>query len=32
MTKLLDLHEAGLIDVSTYRTVPCLTYVSTGSW
>lgn len=29
---LLGLHDAGLIDVSTYRTVPCLTFVCTGSW
>jgi hypothetical protein len=32
MTKLLDLHNAGLIDVDTYRTKPCLTWVATGSW
>jgi hypothetical protein len=32
LTKLVDLHEAGLVDVATYRTVPCLTFVSTGSW
>jgi hypothetical protein len=32
LTKLMDLHEAGLVDVATYRTVPCLTFVSTGSW
>jgi hypothetical protein len=32
MTKLLDLHDAGLIDVDTYRTKPCLTWVATGSW
>jgi hypothetical protein len=32
MTKLLDLHKAGLIDVDTYRTKPCLTWVTTGSW
>jgi hypothetical protein len=32
MTKLLDLHQAGLIDVDTYRTKPCLTWVATGSW
>jgi len=31
LKNLLDLHYAGLIDISTYRTVPCLTYVSTGS-
>ena len=29
---LVDLHDAGLADVSTYRTVPCLTFVCTGSW
>lgn len=29
---LMDLHESGLIDVSTYRTLPCLAFVSTGSW
>jgi hypothetical protein len=32
MTKLLDLHNAGLIDVDTYRTKPCMTWVATGSW
>jgi len=32
MTKLIDLDEAGLIDVDTYRTKPCLTWVMTGSW
>lgn len=32
MTKLLDLHQAGLVDVATYRTKPCLTWVMTGSW
>lgn len=32
MTKLIDLHNAGLIDVDTYRTKPCLTWVATGSW
>jgi len=32
MTKLLDLHRAGLIDVETYRTKPCLTWTTTGSW
>ena len=32
MTKLMDLHRAGLIDVETYRTKPCLTWISTGSW
>jgi hypothetical protein len=32
MTKLMDLHRAGLIDVETYRTLPCLTWVKTGSW
>jgi hypothetical protein len=32
MTKLLDLHHAGLVDVDTYRTKPCLTWVATGSW
>jgi hypothetical protein len=32
MTKLMDLHKAGLIDVETYRTKPCLTWVTTGSW
>lgn len=32
MTKLLDLHEAGLVDVETYRTKPCFSWVMTGSW
>jgi hypothetical protein len=32
MTKLLDLHHAGLIDAHTYRTKPCFTWVMTGSW
>ena len=32
LTKLMDLHEAGLVDACTYRTVPCLTFVATGSW
>lgn len=32
LTRLVDLHEAGLVDAATYRTVPCLTFVSTGSW
>jgi hypothetical protein len=32
LTKLIDLHEAGLVDASTYRTTPCLAFVSTGSW
>ena len=32
MTKLIDLHEAGLVDMNTYRTKPCLTWVATGSW
>lgn len=32
MTKLLDLEKAGLIDIETYRTKPCLTWVMTGSW
>lgn len=32
LTKLMDLHRAGLADVETYRTKPCLTWVSTGSW
>jgi hypothetical protein len=32
LTKLLDLHEAGLIDVGIFRTKPCLTWVATGSW
>jgi hypothetical protein len=31
MTKLIDLHRAGLVDIETYRTKPCLTWVSTGS-
>ena len=32
MTKLMDLHRNGLVDLDTYRTKPCLTWVSTGSW
>jgi hypothetical protein len=32
MTKLLDLHEAGLVDMALHRTKPCLTWVATGSW
>ncbi len=33
MTKLMDLQRAGLIeDVEMYRTKPCLTWVTTGSW
>ena len=32
LTKLMDLHRAGLADCATYRTKPCLTWVSTGSW
>lgn len=28
----MDLHEAGLIDMDTYRTKPCLTWIKTGSW
>lgn len=32
LTKLVDLHEAGLVDQETYRTKPCLTWVMTGSW
>lgn len=32
LTKLMDLHRAGLVDCVTYRTKPCLTWVSTGSW
>ena len=32
MTKLIDLHKAGLVDMNTFRTKPCLTWVSTGSW
>ena len=32
MTKLVDLHKAGLIDMETYRTRPCWTWVATGSW
>jgi hypothetical protein len=32
MTKLLDLGKAGLIDVETYRTRPCWSWVATGSW
>lgn len=32
MTKLWDLHEAGLVDKETYRIKPCFTWISTGSW
>lgn len=32
MTKLLDLERAGLVDLETFRTKPCLTWVMTGSW
>jgi Zinc finger C-x8-C-x5-C-x3-H type (and similar) len=32
MTKLLDLGKAGLVDLETFRTKPCLTWVMTGSW
>lgn len=32
LTKLIDLHRAGMVDIDTYRTKPCLTWVSTGSW
>jgi hypothetical protein len=32
MTKLLDLGKAGLVDVETYRTRPCWSWVATGSW
>ena len=31
MTKLQDLHEAGLVDRVTYRIKPCLTWIMTGS-
>lgn len=32
-TKLIDLQEQGLIDdIDSYRTKPCWTWVSTGSW
>ena len=30
MTKLVDLGEAGLVDVETYRIKPCLEFVSSG--
>lgn len=32
MTRLLDLERAGLVDLETYRTKPCLAWVMTGSW
>lgn len=32
LTKLMDLHRAGHVDIHTYRTKPCLTWISTGSW
>ena len=31
MTKLRDFHDAGLIDMDTFRTKPCLTWIMTGS-
>ena len=31
MTKLVDLHDAGLVDMETYRIKPCWTWVATGS-
>ena len=31
-TTLLDLQSAGLVDICTFRTHPCPTWVSTGSW
>ena len=31
-TTLLALEDAGLVDVHTYRTHPCPTWISTGSW
>jgi len=31
MTKLLDLHRAGLVDAHVYRTLPCFSLVSTGA-
>lgn len=31
LTKLQDLHDAGLVDATTYRVQPCWTWVSTGS-
>jgi hypothetical protein len=32
LTKLLDLHRAGLADCKSYRVKPCLSYICTGSW
>jgi hypothetical protein len=32
LTRLMDLHKAGLVDKDTYRIKPCLTWVATGSW
>ena len=32
MRKLRDLHDAGLVDLETFRTRPCLTWIATGSW
>ncbi len=29
---LVERDEAGLIDIETFRTRPCLDYVMTGSW
>ncbi len=31
-TKLMDLERAGLVDIEIFRTHPCPTWVSTGSW
>jgi hypothetical protein len=31
MTKLVDLHDAGLVDMDTHRVKPCWTWTATGS-
>lgn len=31
MTKLVDLHDAGLVDMDTHRVKPCWTFTATGS-
>jgi hypothetical protein len=31
-TKLMAMENAGLVDVETFRTHPCLTWIATGAW